>query len=125
MESQLCKVIRTNYSNPPTHGAHIVATVLADGELRASWLAELDQMRDRIRAMRVRLVEGLRAQGVDDMDFITDQNGMFSFSGLSTEQMHRLRSDFGVYGTDDGRLCVAGLNDENVDVVAKAIAGVR
>ena len=125
VESQLCKVIRTNYSNPPTHGAQIVATVLADAELGASWLSELDAMRVRIRQMRVRLVEGLRAQGVTDMDFITDQNGMFSFSGLSTEQMHRLRSDFGVYGTDDGRLCVAGLNDENVDVVAKAIAGVR
>ena len=125
VESQLCKVIRTNYSNPPTHGAQIVATVLADEQLRASWLAELDTMPSRIREMRVRLVAGLRAEGVDDMDFITDQYGMFSYSGLTTEQMHRLRTGFGVYGTDDGRMCVAGLNDDNVDVVARAIGAVR
>ena len=75
--------------------------------------------------MREALVTGLREEGVEDMDFIAEQNGMFSFSGLSVAQMHQLRSDFGVYGTDDGRMCVAGLNEENVQVVARAIAQVR
>lgn len=123
VRSQLTKLIRSNYSNPPRHGAEIVATVLADEELKASWLGEVKAMRDRIAGMRQRLAEALRAEGVD-MDFVVAQRGMFSYSGLTTEQMHRLRSDYGVYGTDDGRLCVAGLNEDNVATVAKAIAGV-
>jgi len=114
VRSQVCKVIRWTYSCPPTHGAAIVGTVLADPELRASWEQELEQMRVRIRSMREALVAGLRAEGVETMDFVLEQNGMFSYSGLSTEQMHRLRSEHGVYGTDDGRICVAGLNDQNV-----------
>lgn len=125
VRSQLCRVIRTNYSNPPTHGAAVVASVLADPELRAGWQAELAEMRERIRQMRQALVAGLREQGINDMGFVLEQNGMFSYSGLTVAQMRSLRSDFGVYGTDDGRMCVAGLNQDNAAVVARAIAKVR
>ncbi|ROR54360.1 aromatic-amino-acid transaminase [Luteococcus japonicus] len=124
VSSQLCKVVRANYSCPPAHGAQIVTTVLADAELRASWEAELAAMRDRIRAVREALTAGLHEAGVTDMDFVLDQNGMFSYSGLSAEQMQRLRTEHGVYGTDEGRICVAGLNEDNVGYVAKAIAAV-
>ncbi len=124
VSSQLCKVVRANYSCPPAHGAQIVTTVLADAELRASWEAELAAMRDRIRAVREALTAGLHEAGVTDMDFVLDQNGMFSYSGLSVEQMQRLRTEHGVYGTDEGRICVAGLNEDNVGYVAKAIAAV-
>ncbi|MDN5564723.1 MAG: aspartate/tyrosine/aromatic aminotransferase, partial [Luteococcus sp.] len=124
VSSQLCKVVRANYSCPPAHGAQIVTTVLADAELRASWEAELAAMRDRIRAVREALTAGLHEAGVADMDFVLDQNGMFSYSGLSAEQMQRLRTEHGVYGTDEGRICVAGLNEDNVGYVAKAIAAV-
>ncbi len=123
--SQLKIVVRTNYSNPPTHGAAVVATVLDTPELRALWEQELGEMRTRIRAMRQRLVDGLKAAGVaQDMSFITQQMGMFSYSGLSKEQMVRLRQEFGVYGTDTGRMCVAALNAYNVDYVCQAIAAV-
>jgi len=123
--SQLKIVIRTNYSNPPTHGAKLVTTVLGDAGLRAQWEDELGQMRDRIKAMRSALVAKLAEAGVEqDMSFITDQVGMFSYSGLTKDQMVRLREEFGVYGTDAGRICVAALNDGNVDRVAKAIAAV-
>ena len=123
--SQLKIVIRTNYSNPPTHGAKLVTTVLGDVGLRAQWEDELGQMRGRIKAMRSALVAKLAEAGVEqDMSFITDQVGMFSYSGLTKDQMVRLREEFGVYGTDAGRICVAALNDGNVDRVAKAIAAV-
>ncbi|WP_040159206.1 amino acid aminotransferase [Nigerium massiliense] len=123
--SQVKIVIRTNYSNPPTHGAAIVATVLDDIALRAQWEGELAQMRTRIKAMRVALVEGLKAAGVaQDMSFITDQVGMFSYSGLTKEQMQKLRHEYAVYGTDAGRICIAALNQANVEYVAKAIAAV-
>ena len=122
--SQLKIVIRTNYSNPPTHGAALVETVLGDPELRAEWVVELGEMRDRIKAMRTKLVEGLAAAGVDGMGYITDQVGMFSFSGLTKDQMVRLRNEFGVYGTDTGRICVAALNDDNVGYVSESIAAV-
>ena len=123
--SQLKIMVRTNYSNPPIHGAAIVAQVLGTPELRALWEKELGEMRTRIKAMRSKLVEGLKAAGVkQDMGFITDQIGMFSYSGLSKEQMQRLRSEFGVYGTDTGRMCVAALNSKNVDYVCQAIAKV-
>lgn len=122
--SQLKIVIRTNYSNPPTHGAAIVETVLGDPELRAQWVEELGEMRDRIKAMRSSLVAGLAAAGVTGVDYITDQVGMFSFSGLTKEQMQRLRSEFAVYGTDTGRICVAALNDDNVAYVSESIAAV-
>jgi len=123
--SQLKIVIRTNYSNPPTHGGAVVAAVLNDPELRALWEQELAGMRERIKLMRQKLVEGLKAAGVQqDMRFMTQQIGMFSYSGLSKEQMQRLRSEFGVYGTDTGRICVAALNSRNIDYVCQAIAKV-
>jgi aromatic-amino-acid transaminase len=123
--SQLKVVIRTNYSNPPTHGGAIVAGVLGNPELRALWESELGEMRVRIKAMRQKLVDGLKAAGVkQDMSFITQQIGMFSYSGLSKDQMVRLRSEFGVYGTDTGRMCVAALNSKNVDYVCACIAKV-
>ncbi|MBK8665253.1 MAG: aspartate/tyrosine/aromatic aminotransferase [Burkholderiales bacterium] len=123
--SQLKIMIRTNYSNPPTHGGAVVAMVLEDPKLRAQWEAELAEMRGRIKLMRSKLVEGLKAAGVQqDMSFITTQVGMFSYSGLSKNQMLRLRSEFGVYGTDTGRMCVAALNSKNIDYVCQAIAKV-
>ena len=123
--SQLKIMIRTNYSNPPTHGGAVVAAVLNNPELRALWEKELGEMRQRIKLMRQKLVDGLKAAGVkQDMSFITQQVGMFSYSGLSKEQMVRLRGEFGVYGTDTGRMCVAALNSKNVDYVCKAIAQV-
>ncbi len=123
--SQLKVVIRTNYSNPQIHGATVVATVLNTPELRAQWEEELAEMRVRIKAMRQKLVDGLKAAGVkQDMSFITDQIGMFSYSGLSKDQMVRLRTEFGVYGTDTGRMCVAALNSKNVAYVCESIAKV-
>ena len=123
--SQLKIVIRTNYSNPPIHGGAIVAAVLNNPELRALWEQELGEMRVRIKAMRQKLVDGLKSAGVEqDMGFVTQQIGMFSYSGLSKEQMVRLRSEFGVYGTDTGRMCVAALNNKNIDYVCRAMAQV-
>jgi len=123
--SQLKIAIRTNYSNPPIHGGAVVAAVLGNPELRALWEKELGEMRQRIKAMRQKLVDGLKAAGVQqDMGFITTQIGMFSYSGLSKDQMVRLRSEFGVYGTDTGRMCVAALNSKNIDYVCAAIAKV-
>ena len=123
--SQLKIVIRTNYSNPPTHGGAVVAAVLNNPELRALWEKELGEMRVRIKAMRQKLVDGLKAAGVQqDMSFITSQIGMFSYSGLSKDQMVRLRTEFGIYGTDTGRMCVAALNSQNIDYVCRSIAKV-
>ena len=123
--SQLKIAIRTNYSNPPTHGGAIVATVLGTPELRAQWEQELAEMRVRIKQMRQKLVDGLKAAGVkQDMGFITSQIGMFSYSGLTKDQMVRLRNEFGVYGTDTGRMCVAALNNKNINDVCAAIAKV-
>jgi aromatic-amino-acid transaminase len=123
--SQLKIVIRTNYSNPPTHGAQVVATVLATPALRAQWEEELAGMRQRIKAMRALLVQKLQAAGVKgDLSYITHQRGMFSYSGLNAAQMQRLRSEFGVYGVDSGRICVAALNEKNIDHVAASIAKV-
>jgi aromatic-amino-acid transaminase len=123
--SQLKIVIRTNYSNPPIHGGAVVAAVLNNPSLRAQWEQELGEMRARIKVMRQSLVQGLKAAGVKaDMGFITTQIGMFSYSGLSKDQMVRLRSEFGVYGTDTGRMCVAALNSKNIDYVCASIAKV-
>jgi aromatic-amino-acid transaminase len=123
--SQLKIVIRTNYSNPPTHGGAVVAAVLSNPELRALWEKELGEMRVRIKDMRQKLVDGLKAAGVQqDMGFITDQIGMFSYSGLNKDQMVRLRTEFGVYGTDTGRMCVAALNSKNIAHVCASIAKV-
>lgn len=123
--SQLKIAVRTNYSNPPTHGAAVVAHVLGNPELRALWEQELGEMRTRIKAMRHKLVESLKAAGVtQDLSYITTQIGMFSYSGLSKPQMERLRNEFGVYGVDSGRICVAALNEHNIGYVAESIAKV-
>ncbi|TAM46911.1 MAG: aspartate/tyrosine/aromatic aminotransferase, partial [Burkholderiaceae bacterium] len=123
--SQLKIVIRTNYSNPPIHGGAVVAAVLGDPALRAMWEKELGGMRVRIKQMRTLLVEKLKAAGVkQDMSFITSQIGMFSYSGLTKDQMVRLRNEFGVYGTDTGRMCVAALNSKNIDYVCASISKV-
>ncbi|HOA88773.1 amino acid aminotransferase [Propioniciclava tarda] len=122
--SQVKIVVRTNYSNPPTHGAALVETVLKDADLRALWVDELAAMRDRIKEMRQALVAGLEAEGVTDFGFIAEQVGMFSYSGLTKDQMIKLREEHHVYGTDAGRICVAALNAGNVEYVSKAIAAV-
>ena len=123
--SQMKLVIRANYSNPQIHGGTVVATVLNTPALRAQWEAELAEMRVRIKSMREKLVTGLKAAGVkQDMSFITSQIGMFSYSGLNKDQMVRLRSEFGIYGTDTGRMCVAVLNAKNIDYVCASIAKV-
>ena len=123
--SQLKIAIRTNYSSPPTHGAQVVTTVLESPELRRMWEDELAGMRLRIKQMRSLLAEKLLSAGVrQDFSFITRQRGMFSYSGLSQSQMQRLRSEFGVYGLDSGRICVAALNTRNIDGVVAAIAKV-
>jgi len=123
--SQLKRLVRTNYSNPPTHGGEVVATVLNDPELRRLWEAELAGMRDRIRRMREKLTTFLEARkpGVD-YGFITRQRGMFSYSGLTKEQVAALRERFAIYAVDSGRICVAALNERNVEAVANAIATV-
>ena len=126
--SQLKRVIRTNYSNPPTHGAQVVASVLTSPDLRKMWEDELTEMRDRIKLMRGALVSELNAAGVagvaGDLSYITRQKGMFSYSGLNTAQMQRLRAEFGIYGVDSGRICVAALNSGNLKAVATAIKAV-
>ena len=123
--SQLKRVIRTNYSNPPTHGAQVVSMVLTTPALRAMWEGELAGMRVRIKQMREALQSKLLAAGLkQDMSFITRQKGMFSYSGLTKPQMERLRNEFGIYGVDSGRICVAALNDKNIDAVVSAIVKV-
>jgi len=123
--SQLKRTIRTNYSNPPTHGSTIVATVLNTPELAQLWAQELGQMRGRIRDMRTQLVEKLAALGVpQDFGFILSQRGMFSYSGLSAGQVDRLAQEFGIYAVSTGRICVSALNPSNIDYVANAIAQV-
>jgi aromatic-amino-acid transaminase len=123
--SQLKICIRTNYSNPPTHGAAVASLVLTDERLFARWEAELTVMRERVRAMRALLAEGLAAAGYpDDVSFITDQVGMFSYTGLTPEQMTALRQEWSVYGTQAGRICVAALNARNVERVVAALTAV-
>jgi len=123
--SQLKRVVRTNYSNPPTHGGKIVATVLTSSELKRIWEQELDQMRSRIQSMRSQLVEKVRARAPGfDFDFVTRQRGMFSYSGLSKDAVTRLRQEFSVYAIDSGRICVAALNSRNIDYVADALTRV-
>ena len=120
--SNLKRMIRTNYSNPPSHGARIVAAVLASPELSALWKKEVVIMRDRVRAMRKELVERLKKRIPDDFGFILHQRGIFSYSGLSREQMVAMRERYSVYGIESGRICVAALNSRNLDYVADAIA---
>ncbi|MHB1428364.1 MAG: amino acid aminotransferase [Rhodocyclaceae bacterium] len=122
--SQVKRVIRTNYSNPPTHGGAIVAACLASPELRQMWEDELAGMRDRIRAMRTSLVEKLTANGAAGFEFINVQRGMFSYTGLTAAQVEKMRAEYGIYAVSTGRICVAALNTRNIDYVAKAIAAV-
>jgi aromatic-amino-acid transaminase len=123
--SQLKRVIRTNYSNPPTHGGQVVATALATPELRKMWEDELAGMRVRIREMRQSLVQKLKAKAPSqDFDFVIKQRGMFSYSGLTKAQVERLRNEFSIYAVDTGRICVAALNSRNIDYVVDAIAKV-
>jgi aromatic-amino-acid transaminase len=123
--SQLKRVVRANYSNPPTFGGQIVALVLTNRELRDVWEIELGGMRERIREMRDLLVKklGARVPG-QDFQFVRMQRGMFSYSGLSKTQVQRLRDEFSIYAIDTGRICVAALNSKNIDYVADAIASV-
>ncbi|MEO7115572.1 MAG: amino acid aminotransferase, partial [Caldimonas sp.] len=123
--SQLKRVIRANYSNPPTHGAAVITKVLSTPALRAMWEEELAGMRSRIKRMRAELQKRLVAAGAGiDTDFITRQRGMFSYTGLTRPQMERLRDEFGIYGVDSGRICVAALNERNLDAVVEAITHV-
>jgi aromatic-amino-acid transaminase len=123
--SNVKRVVRTIYSNPPTHGSEIVATVLTNPQLRALWDRELGAMRERIKAMRKRLVDSIqsRVPGAD-FGFVLTQRGMFSYSGLTREQVRSLREEYSIYAIDTGRICVAALNTKNVDYVADAIAKV-
>ena len=123
--SQIKRMIRSNYSNPPTHGGAVVAAVLGSPELRQMWEAELVVMRERIKTMRSSLVEKLKAKGVaQDFSFVIKQRGMFSYTGLSAEQVARMQNEFGVYAVNTGRICVAALNTKNIDYVAEAVAAV-
>ncbi len=123
--SQVKRVVRSNYSNPPSFGGQVVATILGSPELAALWTQELGAMRERIRTLRRALVERLSVHAPGrDFGFVLRQRGMFSYSGLTKEQVARLRSEFAVYAIDSGRICVAALNARNTDYVARAIATV-
>jgi len=123
--SQIKRTVRTNYSNPPSHGASIVATVLNDAELTSQWHQELSDMRDRINGNRDLLVEKLAAAGIDkDFAFIQQQRGMFSFSGLTKQQVERLKEEFSIYIVGSGRINVAGVSESNVDYLCESIAKV-
>lgn len=123
--SQLKRVVRTNYSNPPLHGGQVVAAALANPELRQLWESELAAMRVRIREMRQAFVSKLKAKAPNqNFDFVISQRGMFSYSGLTKAQVERLRNEYSVYAVDTGRICVAALNSKNIDYVVDAIAKV-
>ncbi len=124
VRSQVKQTIRANYSNPPTHGAALVATILGDQDLRSQWEEEVGEMRGRIKAMRAGLVERLAALGRSEFAFIDSQAGMFSYSGLGAAQVQRLRDEFAIYAVSSGRICVSALNESNLDYVAGAIAKV-
>ena len=123
--SQIKRIVRTNYSSPPTHGGALVAAVLSSPELRRLWEDELGEMRARIRRMRVSLVDKLNERGAgQDFSFVVRQRGMFSYTGLSSGQVDRMREEFGIYAVSTGRICLAALNTRNIDYVADAIAAV-
>ncbi|QEG33599.1 amino acid aminotransferase [Bythopirellula goksoeyrii] len=125
VQSQINRAIRANYSNPPAHGAAIVETILRDQNLRETWEKELSAMRDRINGMRQQLVDSLEAKGVPgDYSFITRQRGMFSFSGLTKDQVEQLREQYAIYIVGSGRINVAGLTPANIDRVTEAIGAV-
>jgi aromatic-amino-acid transaminase len=123
--SQIKRTIRTNYSSPSSHGGQLIAMVLGNAELRKKWEAELTEMRLRIQKMRSLFVQRLKARGIArDFSFIEQQRGMFSYSGLELEKVRRLRSEFGIYIVDSGRICVAAMNENNLDYICEAIAQV-
>lgn len=121
--SQLKRIVRTNYSNPPSWGAKLVTAVLTDAGLRAQWEAELTSIRTRIQELRSLFVKNLHSAGVDrDFSFVERQRGMFSYTGIGVDEVKRLRTEFGVYMLETGRICVAALNKANVATVCNAIA---
>ena len=123
--SQVKATIRANYSNPPAHGAAVVATILGNKDLRALWEQELTSMRERIQRMRQLFVNTLQEKGAKgDFSFIISQNGMFSFSGLTKDQVVRLRDEFGVYAVNSGRVNVAGMTPDNMSPLCEAIVAV-
>lgn len=120
--SQVKSIIRTLYSNPASHGGATIAMILQDNDLKADWVAELDEMRNRIKQMRQKFVDTLKACGAkQDFDFIINQNGMFSFSGLTPEQVDRLRDEFAIYAVRSGRINVAGMTDDNIRYLCESI----
>ncbi|MBS0622359.1 MAG: aspartate/tyrosine/aromatic aminotransferase [Verrucomicrobia bacterium] len=122
--SQMCRLIRSNYSNPPCHGAWVVQAILGDAKLRLEWEQELTKMRQRIHQMRHALMESLMGKGKKGFAFLQRQKGLFSFSGLEQPQVERLKSEYGVYMTNSGRINVAGLNEKNLEYVVGAICAV-
>ncbi|BBI67991.1 hypothetical protein PKHYL_21820 [Psychrobacter sp. KH172YL61] len=122
---QLNAMVRRIYSSPPSHGGHVVDIVMNDEALHEQWVGEVYAMRDRIKAMRLKLKSVLEAKIPNrNFDYITRQNGMFSFTGLTPEQVERLQSEYGIYMVSNSRMCVAGLNTSNIDYVANAMADV-
>ena len=125
VQSQVKVCIRANYSNPPSHGAAIVTTILSDDQLKSLWERDVRQIRNRINDMRKLLIERLVAQGVHrDFSYMTRQRGMFSFSGLTPEQVDTLRETNSIYIVRSGRINVAGITEKNVDSLCSAIAAV-
>lgn len=123
--SQVKTIIRSNYSNPPAHGAKVVSIILADEALRAQWIEEVAEMRRHIHKLRQLMVSTLKEIGVEtDFSFIEQQNGMFSFSGLTPQQVAKLKEDYGIYIVGSGRINVAGLSSRNMETVCRAIAEV-
>jgi aromatic-amino-acid transaminase len=123
--SNLKRIVRTNYSNPPTHGGQIVATVLGNPQLKSLWDREVGGMRDRIKTMRKTLVDSIHKRVPEsDFKFVLAQRGMFSYSGLTRDQVRRLREEYSIYTIDTGRVCVAALTSKNVEYVADAVANV-
>jgi aspartate aminotransferase len=124
-QSQMNSVIRSNYSMPPSHGAMVVETILADPKLKQMWRDELKTMRKRIKDLRSQLVDAIKAEGVEqDFSFIKRQNGMFSFLGVNAEQVDKLVNQHSVYLVGSSRINLAGLNQHNIAYVAKSIAAV-
>lgn len=122
---QLKFTVRRIYSSPPSHGGHVVDIVMNDEALHEQWVSEVYCMRDRIKAMRLQLKSVLEAKVPGrNFDYLTTQNGMFSFTGLTPEQVERLKAEFGIYMVSNSRMCVAGLNTKNIDYVANAMAEV-
>lgn len=125
VQGQLKFTVRRLYSSPPSHGGHVVDSVMNDETLFNQWVGEVYNMRDRIRAMRQKLQEVLSAKVPGrDFSYFTKQRGMFSFTGLNPQQVERLQKEYGVYMVNNGRMCVAGLNHKNIDYVANAMAEV-